>query len=214
MEMTFRNAAFGGFNRQDVMDYIANAARESGERIAALEQERDMLQEKASQRDQFEQELHVIREQCAALETSLDTVSAERDALQAQVEQLQAQAGSLREMEAQAKEYDSMKQHIAGIELDAHKRADQILQEAQARAQAIEREAGQHAADVHSKMEEELSTLSLRYQELLNTFETVSAHVAGELRKMDVAVGQLPLAFNRLSTALRELQDTAGKNPD
>ena len=35
MEMTFRNAAFGGFNRQDVMDYIANAARESGERIAA-----------------------------------------------------------------------------------------------------------------------------------------------------------------------------------
>ncbi len=44
---TFKGSIFGGFNRQDVMNYIEKASRESGEllqqnqeQIAALEQEK------------------------------------------------------------------------------------------------------------------------------------------------------------------------------
>ena len=212
MEMTFRNAAFGGFNRQDVMDYIANAARESGEKIASLERERDALQGKAARKEQLEEELRLATETSASLEASLAAVSAERDALKTQTQQLKNQAEALKELEAQAQEYGSLKQHIAEIELDAHKRADQILQEAQAQADAIVREAEGRALAVRQTTEAELSALSERYQELLHAFETASSHVTGELRRMDVAVGQLPLAFNRMSGLLRELrQEAAGK---
>lgn len=215
MEMTFRNAAFGGFNRQDVMDYIANAARESGEKIASLERERDALQGKAARKEQLEEELRLATETSASLEASLAAVSAERDALKTQTQQLKNQAEALKELEAQAQEYGSLKQHIAEIELDAHKRADQILQEAQAQADAIVREAEGRALAVRQTTEAELSALSERYQELLHAFETASSHVTGELRRMDVAVGQLPLAFNRMSGILRELrQEAAGKETD
>ncbi len=215
MEMTFRNAAFGGFNRQDVMDYIANAARESGEKIASLERERDALQGKAARKEQLEEELRLATETSASLEASLAAVSAERDALKTQTQQLKNQAEALKELEAQAQEYGSLKQHIAEIELDAHKRADQILQEAQAQADAIVREAEERALAVRQTTEAELSALSERYQELLHAFETASSHVTGELRRMDVAVGQLPLAFNRMSGILRELrQEAAGKETD
>ena len=40
----------------------------------------------------------------------------------------------------------------------------------------------------------------------MRALEVASGHVTGELRKMDVAEGQLPLAFNRLSNTLRELR--------
>ena len=215
MEMTFRNAAFGGFNRQDVMDYIANAARESGEKIASLERERDALQGKAARKEQLEEELRLATETSASLEASLAAVSAERDALKTQTQQLKNQAEALKDLEAQAQEYSSLKQHIAEIELDAHKRADQILQEAQAQADAIVREAEGRALAVRQTTEAELSALSEHYQELLHAFETASSHVTGELRRMDVAVGQLPLAFNRMSGILRELrQEAAGKETD
>ena len=36
---TFKNSLFGGFNRQDVIDYIESASRKSSETIAALEAE-------------------------------------------------------------------------------------------------------------------------------------------------------------------------------
>ena len=86
---------------------------------------------------------------------------------------------------------------------------------AQAQADAIVREAEGRALAVRQTTEAELSALSERYQELLHAFETASSHVTGELRRMDVAVGQLPLAFNRMSGILRELrQEAAGKETD
>ena len=38
-ENSFRTAVVGGFNRQDVLTYIESSARESKERVAALQQE-------------------------------------------------------------------------------------------------------------------------------------------------------------------------------
>ena len=39
MENTFRRAFFGGFNRQDVTEYISKMARENSEQLERLEQE-------------------------------------------------------------------------------------------------------------------------------------------------------------------------------
>ena len=206
MEMTFRNAAFGGFNRQDVMDYITATAKESGQRIADLEQERDALQSAAAERDALQAEAEGLRERNRALEESLEEVSRERDQYKAQAEADAAQEPRVRELESQAEEYQALKQHIAQIELDAHKRADQITAQAERTAEETISAAKGEADRIRSQLETELRELSGRYEEAMRALEVASGHVTGELRKMDVAVGQLPLAFNRLSNTLRELR--------
>ena len=194
-----RGAVFGGFNRQDVTDYITRTARESQERLRALEEERDRLAGIAG-------EAEALRERNRELEERLAAAGDEESRLRLAERERDHMAPRMRELEAQAEEYRELKQHIAGIELDAHKRGDQVVGDAERRAEQIIREAEAYAASIRTKAGEELAELSARYQELLNTFEVVSSHVTGELRKMDVAVGQLPLAFNRLSAALRELK--------
>ena len=206
MEMTFRSAAFGGFNRQDVMDYITAAAKENGQRIAALEAERDALQSAAAERDVLQTEAESLRERNAALEASLAEMSRERDVYKIRAEADAAREPRLRELEAQAEEYQALKQHIAQIELDAHKRADQITAQAQREADQITAAARREAEKARAQLSEEIRALSGRYEEILHTLEVASGHVTGELRKMDVAVGQLPLTFNRLSNLLRQLR--------
>ena len=206
MEMTFRNAAFGGFNRQDVTDYIAAAAREAEEKISALETELQALRAAAAERDAALETVQDLKDRCGSLEASLAAAAEERDHYRTAAEGKAELEARLGELQGQADEYRELKQHIAGIELDAHKRGDQVVGDAERRAEQIIREAEAYAASIRTKTGEELAELSARYQELLNTFEVVSSHVTGELRKMDVAVGQLPLAFNRLSAALRELK--------
>lgn len=206
MEMTFRNATFGGFNRQDVMDYIAATARETEEKVSALETELNALRSATQERDAAQEASLALQKQCEELRKELASVTAERDKYQTMAEEKSVLETQLGELKGQAEEYCELKQHIAGIELDAHKRGDQVIGEAEKKAAQIIQEAEDYAASVREKAGEELSELSARYQELLNTFEVVSSHVTGELRKMDVAVGQLPLAFNRLSAALRDLK--------
>ena len=101
-------------------------------------------------------------------------------------------------------DYRATEDSMRATLLTAQKMADSIVREAEGRALAV-----------RQTTEAELSALSERYQELLHAFETASSHVTGELRRMDVAVGQLPLAFNRMSGILRELrQEAAGKETD
>ena len=44
MDNQFRNAAFGGFNRQDVMEYLERTAREHSEELAQLRARLDEAQ--------------------------------------------------------------------------------------------------------------------------------------------------------------------------
>ena len=81
MEMTFRSAAFGGFNRQDVTDYITNTAKETSEQIAALEKERDQLQADLAAKESLEQEAAGLREQCAQLKADMEEKTSEIETL-------------------------------------------------------------------------------------------------------------------------------------
>lgn len=207
MEMTFRTAAFGGFHRQDVTDYIASMAKENSDRVAALEQERDQLRRELEARGDQTEELAALRARCEKLEVEGKAQAARIEALQAQAADREALSAQVEELEGQAEEYSDLKQHIAGIELDAHRRADQLLEESRRKADAIVSQANADAAQVRKQAEEQLLALTQRYEELLRAFEVAAGHVKGELRKMDVAVSQLPLAFNHLSAGLRELKE-------
>ena len=207
MEMTFRTAAFGGFHRQDVTDYIANMAKENSDRVAALEQERDQLRQELEARGDQAEALEALQKRCQELEAEARDRAARLTELEAQAADREALSARVEELEGQAEEYSDLKQHIAGIELDAHRRADQLLEESRRKADAIVSQANADAAQVRKQAEEQLLALTQRYEELLRAFEVAAGHVKGELRKMDVAVAQLPLAFNHLSAGLRELKE-------
>lgn len=215
MEMTFRSAAFGGFNRQDVTDYITNTAKETGEQIAALEKERDQLQTELAAKEALEQEAAQLREQCTQLQADAADKASEIEALKRQAAERDDLAHRVDELEGQADEYCELKQHIAGIELDAHRRADQLLEEARRKADDIVAKANEDAVHIRRQAEEMLQELCQQYEEQVRAFEVAAGHVTSELRKMDVAVGQLPLAFNRLSAGLRELKEqTVGESKE
>ena len=46
---------------------------------------------------------------------------------------------------------------------------------------------------------------------LFSSFETITGHLANELRKMDVTVSQLPISFNHLRDSLQTLLERAKK---
>ena len=129
MNTNFKTALFGGFDREDVISYIQQTSRESQQRISALEEENRSLQERNRA---MEAELSTLRQSVLENSAAADTCLQ----LQDQFRQLQEQAQKLRQetedLRAQAAEYQSLKDHIADIEISAHRRTEEF------RAKAIE----------------------------------------------------------------------------
>ena len=51
MDHPFRSAAFGGFNRQDVLTYLENLSREEQQQREALQQELDQARETVTRQE-------------------------------------------------------------------------------------------------------------------------------------------------------------------
>ena len=193
MENNFRNAVFNGFNREDVMSYITKISAEHKETSEALEKERERLfdadaanERLQEERDRLAEELEQVQQQLLEereARQALKKAAAERDQLQGQV----------RDLECQAEEYRRMKEQVAQIELDAHK-----LQRTE-----------QEAAGIRAQLREKIETVVGEYTSLLSDFDVLRTHISGELRKMDTAVGQLPIAFHRLSSDMENLKGLA-----
>ena len=117
------DAVTGGFDREDVISYIQQTSRESQQRISALEEENRSLQERNRA---MEAELSTLRQSVLENSAAADTCLQ----LQDQFRQLQEQAQKLRQetedLRAQAAEYQSLKDHIADIEISAHRRTEEF----------------------------------------------------------------------------------------
>jgi len=224
MKNTFRTAAVGGFNRQDVTDYITKTAEETAETIRLLEQERDEYAAAAAEKDQLAVEAESLKELVSDLEATLAQERSERERLCAENEEkkvleekvasLEAQIASL---EAQAAEYRELKDHIAQVELEARKRAEDILAQVDSQAKellaAAKSDAEELLGKANSEAEEARCVLRSQVQSaaadfalLQKDFDVMKNHLTSELRKMDVALSQLPLAFNKVSGELKQLE--------
>ena len=137
---TFKGSLFGGFNREDVIDYIKKTSAESTARIESLEGDIDKLcaqeQELRTQvstlrgeNDRLTQEHSDAAAERDTLRAALDTANDELTALRAEAEALRAENASLRaendKLRPMAEQYSTIKEHLAGIELDAHQRAEE-----------------------------------------------------------------------------------------
>lgn len=144
--------ALGGFNRRDVQEYLEQTA-------AAHRQELAQLQERLERAEEHSAELEAALSGAeseksgaaaeeakvrASLETSTRTLSKLRGELsqtesklvvaKKELERLQAQVGTLEPMAAS---YAKLKDRVATVELDAHRKAQDTVDEAQAEAERI-----------------------------------------------------------------------------
>ena len=123
MSANFKTCLFGGFDREDVVAFIEKSSRESRERIEALESENAELQQANQNMDA---ELRVMREQFQERSQQAEQATALQRQVQELTEQLKKLQQEADELRAQAADYQSLKEHIADIEISAHRRTEEF----------------------------------------------------------------------------------------
>jgi chromosome segregation ATPase len=210
MDHQFRNAALGGFNKQDVLDYLELVSKEHEQQLQALQEQLQQakdqcgqLSAEAAQHDtqleqlrqtnqqllqksaQFQEELRGCQDEKRQLQDQLDQARAEQKALQAQVDKLTPDAEA----------YAAVKERAAGVELDAHRRAQGVLDQAEDQAKQL-----------HSQMEQWLSRVGREYADLRSQVDATVSHAAGELEKAGSILAQVTQELAQQDDALDELR--------
>ena len=182
-----KSVTFGGFDKQDVIRYIEQAAQQAAAAQQTLQDENENLRKQA---EALSAELSTLRAQVSSL-------SAERDRLQ---EALGRESASRQQLES----LKPLESEVARLRPDAEAYA-----QFRERIGAIECEARKRAADLElatvNQLQKTVDLFREQYQTLMSTFEFTASHVNGELRKVEVNLTQLPRAMDQAGTELNEL---------
>ena len=167
-EHQFRNTMFGGFNRQDVLDFLTSSAEKNNQE----------MQRQRESYEALEKDLASGREECAVLRAELSEARQERDEIKRRAEQLELdlikskgaeerkaeEASALREkltlaqqeleelrdlvtrLTPDAEAYTAIKDRTDGVELEAHRRAQSVEARAKIMAGDLQRQMEQWAA--------------------------------------------------------------------
>ena len=187
MEHLFRNAAFGGFNRQDVMDYLEKITSQNNQELeqqrsqnqtlqTQLDEAKQTLDRESSMRKQLEAERDELRRKLEQLQNENHALREESVRLNAQCSEAKAQAQQLRaqveKLEPDAQAYTAVKDRPAGVELQAHRRALDVEQQAQ-----------EYARRLKGQMEQWLAAVEQQYDALRHEVESTVSHAADQLSK-------------------------------
>ena len=191
---SIKSVTFGGFDKQDVIRYIEQAAEQAATVQRELQSKNDALQ---SENSTLHAKVSSLNEELASLRTQLDTLSSDYTRLQE----------SLTRESAQRQELESLKPLEAEVK--------RLRPDAEAYAQfrerigTIECEARKRAADLEFatvlQLQQTVDFFREQYQTLMDTFETTASHVNSELRKVEVNLTQLPRAMDQAGSELNEL---------
>jgi len=224
MDHPFRSATFGGFNRQDVLTYLESTAKENNQKQETLQQQLEQLQ---AEHEAALQELEELRRQADRLEAELKQAQADRDEARRQLDLTSADLSAARtlqsqtaldlesaradaarwqqsaaELEPDAQLYRAVKERTAGVELEAHRRAQAIQEEADAQARQLRR-----------NMEQWLAKVSREYDALRSQVEATVSHAAAQLdqagqtlNQVTTLLGEQDLALESLTLAYQETE--------
>ncbi len=131
-----RTAAFGGFHRQDVVDYIEATSQAHAAQLNALRKELNEAQASVKALTGEKARADTLSERCSELSARLDVL----EPLESEVEELRR---SVELYQPQAETYAEIKDTLANIELDARARAAQIIKDAEETAAETRTEAQQ-----------------------------------------------------------------------
>lgn len=209
-EMPFRGAAFGGFNRQDVLNYVEASALEHAQQLEQIQRELKGAQQKcaaqASALAEAEKSEKQRTEELSRLSGELEAVRgtlAEKTASLATAQrEMQALREKIGELEPGAEAYARIKERTATIELEAHLRAQRVLDEAGGRVKKSQ-----------AQLQDWLHRVQASYDQLCTDMETTVSHISGELGRLQKILGGVNGEFAAHDDALGKLAErcqTAG----
>ena len=196
---TFKSVAFGGFDKQDVVRYIEESAKEHAEAVRRLQAEKAELsstvENLAAEKESLAAQLAQLQEQQQAHASAMEQLRSQMTAISSEAENLretaagaQNMASLLEDLRPDAESYRQVRHRVGTIECEAQKRAA-----------ALE-------ASTMASLRELLADFRTRYQHLTATFEVTAGHVNSELRKIEVNLSQLPRALDQIGAELAELE--------
>ena len=195
MDHPFRSAAFGGFNRQDVLDYLEKTSAENGLRQRELQEKLEAAQEECRQltarTTEQEEQLAILRRDRDNLNQQLEQVQGALEESQGQGEAQEEELAALRRerdewkakaeaLEPDASAYGILKERTAGVELEAHRRAQTVLDQADAQAKELRR-----------NMEQWMGRVEREYDALRSEVEATVSHAADKLEKAGKCLQQV-----------------------
>ena len=141
MSANFKTCMFGGFDREDVVSYIEKTAKETQEKLDTLESENTRLKADNERIEQALRTLHAQAKQMKQDEQDQETLQQRLDEAQARAAELAVRCEALvaenENLRAAAKECTHLKEHIADIEINAHRRTEEFRAEAIEKLRAI-----------------------------------------------------------------------------
>ena len=207
MSMQQFRSAMGGFNRQDVLTYIDASAKAHAQDMeqlrAELEQTRTRAQEFQARAEAAEYQVAELAPRAAQMEKATAELEAKRSALAAAERELKELKARVAMLEPKADAYEAVKEKTAGIELEAHQRAKQVVDEAQA-----------HAAAIRSQTEQWLTKVKGSYERLRTDVEATVNHTAGELERASKALTQVNREFRDHDTAMQVVTEAVKNSPE
>lgn len=218
----FRTATFGGFHRQDVMNYLTTSAVEHEQMLTALQTEltqlRESLSEQETRGDTLDAKLAAAEASGIALQSALEASEVERaqttDRLllcQAELNDVRSDANELVAtlraeilvLEPKAQAFDKLKERSAGIELDAHRRAQGTLDDAE-----------RDAIQLRSEQARILREAQLRYELLRESLRESCARSRVELDEMREGFERITRDFDGYEDTLADLLAQAEEGLD
>lgn len=215
----FRNAMFGGFNRQDVLNFLTSSAEKNNEELNARQERCEGL----------EKELEASRAEAAALKAQLEQTTREREEFKHQAEQLtieiarvstadQAKAAELEKKNAEldaarseleqlremlgkiapdAEAYAAIKERTAGMELEAHRRAQSV----EARARIM-------AGDLQRQMEQWMAKVEKQYAGLKTEVEASVERANQQILAASGSLSSINTLLEEQQSALKSVVDS------
>ena len=210
MDHQFRSVAFGGFHKQDVLDFLEANSRDHAQQLQELQKR---VEEQTKQLESAQAEVENLRARleqaessrdqlqgtCQELTERLEQAEGERDELSGQLAESRAKAERL---EPDAEAYLALKERTAGVELEAHRRAQEVEDQAAGQAQRV-REGAQSW----------LKALEQEYDRLRTETETTVAHAAAQLDRAGEALDQISRLMDRQAGQLEHLEQICGQQP-
>lgn len=188
---SFRTVAFGGFDKQDVIRYIEQSAKEAADAQEALRRENEALRTDAEALRTQVRELEERLASETALRERAQAESAEREdrcrALEGAREEADRLSAQVEQLRPEAEAYARFRDRVGDIECDAHKRAAEL------------------EASTAERLRRTAETFRVQYTSLMDAFGASADYVTAELRKMEVTLTQLPRAMDRPGAELKEL---------
>ena len=184
MDNQFRSKAFGGFNRRDVIEYLERSAKEHSEEVGQL---RAMLEDTQKERDQLQDQLQALNAECDRLRGEAETAKQ----LPTAQEEIRRLRDLVAQLEPDAAAYAAIKERAATMELEAHQRAQAIIDQARKQADEVQGEARQW-----------LSGLRREYGDLRLQVENTVAHASADLDRVRQGLSNVTLCMDRQKSAM------------